>query len=123
MCFQVNNKRETIPYFYSKENGHKVDFIFIDHTDPTTKQNLRLETSFGLKISTTIGGAVLSMDIPRHPELRGNTGGVLGKWNDNPADDNLDPEGKPLIHWTILFRGPSVTVGSFPVLKSHRKLK
>jgi len=58
---------------------------------------LFITTSFGLLIMVHSNGAYsdISINIPRHPELKGNTGGVLGRWNDDPKDDNLDANGKP----------------------------
>jgi len=101
----VDKKPEPIPYFYSKVIGHREEFILIDFNDPATKLTLRIETSFGVKVIITAHPTGLaepisiysdtSVDIPRHPELRDNTGGILGKWNDNPNDDNLDPDGRP----------------------------
>jgi len=96
----VDNKTETIPFFYSKVDGHREEFLFMDFSDPATKLTLRIETSFGMKVTVSAhqAGATIyndiSVDIPRHPELKGQTGGVLGRWNGDPKDDNLDSQGK-----------------------------
>lgn len=63
-------------------------------------RELILTTSFGLRItySTHVNADTIysdiSVDIPRHPELKNNTHGLLGRWNDNPDDDSIDASGK-----------------------------
>jgi len=88
----VNGKPVTIPFRFSEIKGHIENFIDLKYPDPT---RLTITTSFGVTITVHSNGAYsdVSINIPRHPELKGNTGGVLGRWNDNPADDNLDASG------------------------------
>jgi len=104
--FQVyaNGKHVNLPHRFSRYVKHREDFINAIFAD-NVKRNLQITTSFGLRLvlsahPTGGAGAVaiysdISVDIPRHPELRGNTGGILGRWDDNPANDNIDSHGKP----------------------------
>jgi hypothetical protein len=93
----VNRKPQTIPYRFSRFVKHREDFIDINFSDPQ-QLHLVIVTSFGLRITITNNNGAysdLQVDIPRHPELRDNTCGILSRWNDNPADDNIDSKGQP----------------------------
>jgi hypothetical protein len=105
LVLTVNGKTQAVPFRHSKFEGHREEFINIAFIDPVQKLTLVITTSFGLRITVTVRptgqqGATsvysdVSVDIPRHPELKGKTGGILGRWNDDPKDDNLDSQGKP----------------------------
>jgi len=102
--FTVNKVPQNIPWRYSDIDGHQEDFINVNFASPDKRSNLIVETSFGVRITISsiphagVGAMSvyndISVDIPRHPELKGNTGGIFGRWNDNPADDNIDANGK-----------------------------
>jgi len=89
----VNGKPVTIPHRFSEIKGHRENFIDLKYSDAT---RLVITTSFGIAVTVHSNGAYsdVSVNIPRHPELKGNTFGLLSSWNDNPADDNQDAEGK-----------------------------
>lgn len=63
-----------------------------DADDDGEATELVITTSFGLRITYDL--YKISVDIPRHPELKDNLHGLLGRWNDNPADDSIDANGK-----------------------------
>jgi hypothetical protein len=100
----VNRQAQTIPFRFARVRGHREEFVDINFSDPQ-HLHLVITTSFGLRITITSNptGAVgptsiysdISVDIPRHPELKGNTCGILGLWNDDPKDDNIDSKGQP----------------------------
>jgi hypothetical protein len=89
----VNGKPVTIPFRFSEIKGHRENFIDLKFSDPT---RLVISTSFGVAVTVHNTGAYsdVSINIPRHPELKNNTFGILANFNDNPADDNLDANGK-----------------------------
>ena len=78
---------------------YKENYVNIYYTDASHNQ-INLETSFGLRITVFICPwgytfwANVAVSIPRHADLKGNTCGLLGKWNDDQSDDSIDAKGK-----------------------------
>jgi len=94
----VNEKKENIPYRYSQFDDNRERFINIVYADDK-KTQVVLITSFGLRITYTTKPRVglesdVSIDFPRHPELKDNSNGLLGRWNGNPDDDAIDANGQ-----------------------------
>jgi len=87
-----------LPYRFSKVDGHRERWVNIVWGN-AAKTQVVLTTSFGLRIVYTCNGAGpdrytdLSIDTPRHPELKGKMEGLLGRWNDDKADDGKDANG------------------------------
>jgi len=101
----LNKKPQTVPFRYSKVKGHREEYIDVKFAD-AGKVHLEVTTSFGVKIETTRGGYDSTYSIPRHPDLFNNTAGLLGRWNDNTGDDNIDANGKvqPLdFMWSVAY--------------------
>jgi len=75
---------------FQKSYRNFIDFKYSDAS------RLVMTTSFGVAVTVHSNGGYsdVSINIPRHPEFHGNTGGIFGRWNDNPADDNLDANGQ-----------------------------
>jgi hypothetical protein len=96
---KVNDNPENIPWRFSKVHGHREIFANVAFGNDA-KTQVVLTTSFGLRIVYTTQGAGndrytdLSIDTPRHPELKNHLHGLLGRWNDNPDDDSVDATGK-----------------------------
>jgi hypothetical protein len=90
----LNGKPQAVPGRWSQIKGHRENYIDFKYSDA---QHLLITTSFGVTVMVHNAGAYsdVSINIPRHAEFKGNTFGVLASWNDNPADDNLDANGKP----------------------------
>jgi hypothetical protein len=101
----LNKKPQTVPCRHSNIADHREEFIDVKFTD-AAKTYLLVTTSFGLQIAATRNGYDISISIPRHPDLFNNTLGLLGRWNDNPADDNIDAAGNPQpldFMWSVAF--------------------
>jgi len=47
----LNGQQKTIPFLDSNVVGHREDFIHVFFQDPAKKLNLRIETSFGLRLT------------------------------------------------------------------------
>lgn len=91
----MNGNNKPFPFTYSNlVKGYIENYIRV--TGLSGSGLTSLETSFGLKINfqQVSDYTVVNIYIPRHPELKGNTCGILGLWNDNSADDTQDPSGK-----------------------------
>lgn len=111
-------------------DDYKERFISINFSDETRRQ-IQFETSFGVKITIILYPSYdqtfwsfvnLSLLIPRHPDLKGNSCGLLGRWNDDPSDDFVDANGKTklCIHCG---RGNSQTVGRCPLRVQDQRSK
>jgi hypothetical protein len=101
----LNKERKTVPFRYSKVKGHREEYIDVRFDEPRNV-HLVVTTSFGVKIETTRNGYDSTFSIPRHPELFNNTKGLLGNWNDDKKDDNIDANGKaqPLdFMWSVAY--------------------
>jgi len=92
----ANGQSRTIPYRYEKkERAFYTHYVSITYQD-AAKQHLVVETSFGLRIlissiqSATFTYADIAVYIPRHPDLKGKSWGLLGRWNDDVSDDDKD---------------------------------
>lgn len=96
LLFQVNAAQQDIPFRYSAKNS--LNFIEVDYTDDT-KSEISIVTSFGLRIVVStypyydVCYSDVAVFIPRHPDLKGNSAGLLGRWNDDASDDFKDPQG------------------------------
>jgi len=96
---QVNDKNETIPYTFKKFDDNRELFMTITFGDAKQTQVV-VKTSFGIKIvytTQTSGAHVysdISIDTPRHPEIKGKIGGILGNWDDNPKNDGTGADGQ-----------------------------
>jgi len=88
---KVNGQKKNIPYTFEQERGRILDFIKVDYVPNSNKQQVQLTTSFGLK--STLGVAVMYLALPPHPDLKGNSCGLLGRWNGDPNDDSVDANG------------------------------
>jgi hypothetical protein len=96
---KVNDEQlKDLPYRWSKIDEHRERFVNIIWGN-AAKSQVVLTTSFGLKVVYTTNGAGndrytdLSIDTPRHPELKDHIHGLLGRWNDKPDDDSVDANG------------------------------
>jgi len=93
----VNDKPQNIPYRFSQFDDYRERFVNIVYTDGS-KSVVVLTTSFGLRITWTTKPRVgiesdISIDFPRHPELKDNSHGLLGRWNGNADDDAIGSAG------------------------------
>ncbi|XP_054838618.1 IgGFc-binding protein-like [Eublepharis macularius] len=61
--------------------------------------HVRLETDFGLGVKFD-GNHYVEVSVP--PAYKGQLCGLCGNYNQNPADDNLKPDGQPAADSTIL---------------------
>jgi hypothetical protein len=97
---KVNDKPATIPYRFSKIEDNRELFASVVYADEKKKNSLIIKTSFGIKIivATTVHGKMafsgLAIDVPKHPELKGKLGGILGGWDGNARNDGTGPDGK-----------------------------
>jgi len=95
----VNEKKEEIPFRFSELDDNREHFVNIVFGDDK-KSQVVLTTSFGLRVVYTTKGSGtsiysdISIDTPRHPELKDNSHGILGRWNGNPDDDAVDANGQ-----------------------------
>jgi len=99
----VNGQKQKVPYTWSKQKDFKEDFISAVFASGAQKQ-IVISTSFGLtiKISVHPGSerehpgqcySDVSIDIPRHPDLKNNICGLLGRWNDDIKDESIGSNG------------------------------
>jgi len=108
----LNGKTQAVPGRWSQIKGHRENFIDFKYSDA---QHLVITTSFGVAVMVHNAGAYsdVSINIPRHPEFKDNTFGILASWNDNPADDNLDANGKPCPLTAAVSGDPSGDAAAF----------
>lgn len=100
----VNGKQATVPFTWSDQKDYKENYVSAVFASGAQKQ-IVITTSFGLviKISVHPGSekehpgqcySDVSIDIPRHPDLKGNICGLLGRWNDNKNDESVGSNGQ-----------------------------
>jgi hypothetical protein len=99
----VNGRQRDLPYQYPSPDADSCSSNFIKASfKDAAKTQLVLETSFGLRVTLTAHPNAnptstytdLSVDIPRHPELKQKACGLLGRPNDVQKDDFVDSNGK-----------------------------
>jgi len=82
---------------YNECDDYSQDYIRYRKEATPDGHLVTVETSFGLRIRYTshaAGYSDISIDTPRHPELKGRMCGLIGRWNDNINDEGLDANGK-----------------------------
>jgi len=95
---KANDKVVSIPYRFVEYDEYREHFLSVDFGD-AAKTIVILTTSFGLRITYSTKGSGtgmysdISIDTPRHPELKDQSHGLLGRWNGNPDDDAVDANG------------------------------
>jgi hypothetical protein len=93
---RVNGHPHKIPYHYSKLDDHREQYARVVLSK--SKKQIIVKTSFGVRIIINVNKRMsftgFAVDTPRHPELKGHMGGILGGWDGNPRNDGIGPHGR-----------------------------